>query len=227
MMIMTIIFIRSMATMMERGPCSNLWFEQNFRCSFKMNSALEGFLKVVKTRYAFKFPDYITRENVNVTSGGCTILDVAVNYGDANVVKILIGMGAIFYAIDTYRTCNDSCFEIILELGIDYRQVADLFHNVGLATSKRKVELLIDYGIRAPVLWHHNVVVEDVKRIERYTTLSNTRVQECKTCLLAKSYVCSISKFRALREILLCAVRQTWAMLGGKGCGPRAHGWIF
>lgn len=51
------------------------------------------------------------------------------------------------------------------------------------------------------------------------------RVAECRKTLLALLFVCKVSPFRPVVEILLCIATQVWRLKGGEGVGPRAKEW--
>lgn len=191
----------------------------------KMNSTLEGFLKIVKNRYAFKFPDVVTKENINIPRGGYYILDLAIANNYKNASKILIQMGGKTNLQNIVR-CNPDLLTCVLESGANTNHTLDFEDFITWGPIEGL--LLIDYNVKPPP--SSPIIREQfetpTKVIEQYVLLSNARARECKKCLLTISYACTISPFRALREILLCAARQVWVMKGVEGCGPRGHLWL-
>lgn len=189
-----------------------------------MNPALEVFLNNVDKMTGHKFPHEITNENINIPRGGYYILDLAIANNYKNASKMLIQMGGKTNLQNIVK-CNPELLACVLESGANTHHALDLEDFI--VQGPIVCLLLIDYNVKPPP--SSPIIREQfetpTKAIEQYALLSNARARECKKRLLTILYVCKVSPFRPVVEILLCAARQVWAMKGGEGCGPRAHGW--
>lgn len=202
-----------------------------------MNPSLEVFLKKAKITCP-NFPDVVTKENVNIPYHKISILDSALLYGNTEVASVLIQMGAKVQSKSILRLCNYKFLEPILEMGIVTPDQTRECYQSNSPGGDRCI-LFVDYGIPAPRSWAYYVRLESTGRLERYTTLSEARVQECRKALLALLRCCNQSSshikggfagraaFGALRSMMIQIATQVWRLKGGEGVGPRAHGWIL
>lgn len=210
---------------------------------------LEGFLKHLKRAYnpiwgPCPIPDVVTRENVNQSYESIyenrTLLELAFDDFSTfkSVIPILLSLGA---TIKCRCLFNKDTATYFLDLGTNPNMPFNssmtpfnLFETYVLfATDISLGNILIDYGGKPIGGWSRFIGQNQqatfstrIINYRRYATLSNRRVQECRKALLAILFACNISSFRPVVEILLSAARQTWAMRGGEGCGPRGWLWV-
>lgn len=207
-----------------------------------MINSLEGLLERLKIRFpsVTTLPSKITKENVNdvlynISNNETTIIDLTIIFGikfqePINIeVRSLLSLGA---NVSPYSLafCPNYVLDLFFEFGADPNMKAGQSNCYLIEFLEGHVRinsctLCIDYGAKIPKDWDERRNKLRDELIE-YSLLSNRRVQECKRCLLAIAYVCNISPFRPVGEILLSAARQVWAMRGGEGVGPRGHNWI-
>lgn len=181
-------------------------------------------------------PNEITKDNVNMRLhishepeeeiDGWTFLEEAVYICDYNMVERILALHPCISYTEVVAANDVVPLSMMLEAGANSNCLCkyDGEHIINHGKSMRYkwfFKLLVDYGANT-----FNMALAHPKKHFDYAKLSERRVAECREVLLTIFYVCSVSKFRALREILLCAARQIWCIKGGDGVGSRGHGWF-